>query len=340
MGRGKEVTEFQKGKIVALFQEGYSIRVISQKTGTPKSCIGRLLKRLKETGSVNAQKFSGRPSKLTTRLKQHLSIEVKRNPWINSNELAKLARTTGTNVKPRTVREWCQYQLKLRAYKPARKPLLSSSARLRRLKWCKEHKNWTYDNWKTVLFSDEAMFRQFGGRFKLYVRRPVNTRYVPRYTIPTVKKCDGLMIWGTMSAKGRGSLHFVPKKTTVNSDRYIKILEDKLQACMNIHQTTVFQHDMAPCHNSKKTNDWLRQRGIAVLHWPGNSPDLSPIENLWHLFKQRVAEHNPVNEKSLKDIIVKVWCSEITQQYCKRLVRSMPSRIQKVINCNGFATKY
>ena len=31
---------------------------------------------------------------------------------------------------------------------------------------------------------------------------------------------------------------------------------------------------------------WFADNNINVLEWPGNSPDLNPIENLWHQAKR------------------------------------------------------
>lgn len=41
----------------------------------------------------------------------------------------------------------------------------------------------------------------------------------------------------------------------------------------------IFQQDIAPCNTSKKGKNLFKQNVIKVLDWPGNSTDLSPIEN-------------------------------------------------------------
>ena len=77
-----------------------------------------------------------------------------------------------------------------------------------------------------------------------------------------------------------------------------------------------------------------------TLHRTANSPDLNVIENCWHMLKRKVASYNPSSTKELKEKILKVWSQEITQDYCKKLVESMPSRIKAVLKNKGKHTKY
>ena len=46
----------------------------------------------------------------------------------------------------------------------------------------------------------------------------------------------------------------------------------------------IFRQDSATAHRARKTQEWYRFHFPAFwakYEWPGNSPDLSPIENLW-----------------------------------------------------------
>ena len=75
-------------------------------------------------------------------------------------------------------------------------------------------------------------------------------------------------------------------------------------------------------------SEFLRKNNIKVLNWPGNSPDLNPIENLWTYMKDKVAKKQPSNAEALRTAIKEVWLKEITAEYCESLVSSMPQRLQ------------
>ena len=84
-----------------------------------------------------------------------------------------------------------------------------------------------------------------------------------------------------------------------------------------------------------------------MLDWPSNSPDLNPIENLWQILKTRVEKQ--VNEMLVKKqtvtvevfrgVIQKEW-EEIDQSTYVNLVRSMPTRLNEIIEGNGNKINY
>ena len=82
------------------------------------------------------------------------------------------------------------------------------------------------DDWSRVLFSDETMMCQFERNIR-FVRRPLNTRFSPKFTVPTMKHSQKVMVWGCFSASGRGSLYFVDRNKTVNSVEYTRWSEKK-----------------------------------------------------------------------------------------------------------------
>ena len=56
--------------------------------------------------------------------------------------------------------------------------------------------------------------------------------------------------------------------------------------------------------------------------------------------KNTVAQKHPSSAKDLVKVIKEVWVKEISQQFCRNPVHSMPRRLQKVIKNGGGSTKY
>ncbi len=148
------------------------------------------------------------------------------------------------------------------------------------------------------------------------------------------------MILAAMSSAGVGPLCFL--KSTVNTAIYQDILEhfmlpsaDKLYGDADF----IFLQDLAPAHTAKGTKSWFNDHGVTVLDWPANSPDLSPIENLWGIVKRKMRHTRPNNADDLKPAIKATWAF-ITSEQCHRLIASMPRRIDAVIHAKGGPTKY
>ena len=75
------------------------------------------------------------------------------------------------------------------------------------------------------------------------------------------------------------------------------------------------------------------------LEWPGNSPDINPIENLWAYLKTRIRKKTNLNVTVLIKNILSVWENEVEASYILILVHSMPKRIKMVIEAKDAAIK-
>ena len=89
------------------------------------------------------------------------------------------------------------------------------------------------------------------------------------------------MFWDSFTAKSPGCLIII--EGMMNSDQYKATLQSHLLPVLErdfADGDCIFQQDLAPCHTSKKTCTFFEEKDITIPDWPGNSPDLNPIENL------------------------------------------------------------
>ena len=157
-----------------------------------------------------------------------------------------------------------------------------------------------------------------------------------------------------MSSQAVSKLHFLLPKQTINAAYYfdqiltniclpslkrtadtVTTLERKfVQNLSNV----VFMQDGAPAHTAIKTQKWCSENLNSFWskkQWPGNSPDLNPIENLWSIMKSRLQESEPANSlETLKIQLKHVW-SEIEPKLLESLVNGIPDRICKFIQMGG-----
>uniref|UniRef100_A0A8R1E8C6 Uncharacterized protein n=1 Tax=Caenorhabditis japonica TaxID=281687 RepID=A0A8R1E8C6_CAEJA len=110
--------------------------------------------------------------------------------------------------------------------------------------------------WNEVLWSDESKYLMNGTEGIIYVRRPVDKRYDPKYQVPTVKHCGGnVMVWGCFHANGVGPVIRITE--IMNRYMYKDILEKEILPYGRFQMVRgwLFQQDNDPKHISHFVKD-------------------------------------------------------------------------------------
>jgi transposase len=340
MGKLHELTATEKGVIIGCRLSGKSIREIAVITGHPKSTVGNIVKRYEKEGHVNNQPREGRPQLMNERDKRRLVRVVVQNRHKSFSQIAAAYNEEAvTPVSQWTVRGKMR-SLGFHGRAAVRKPLVSEVNRRRRLKWCKERRYWTLEQWRSIIWSDESRFTlyQTDGRVWIYRRR--GERYNIDCQVPTVKHGGGsVMVWGWCSAYLRGPL--VKCSNAMNSFEYKNILETHLLPSLEGMDGYTFQQDNAPIHTARLVTNFFHSNSMPVLDWVPQSPDLNPIECLWGELEKKVRKR-AVQPKSLAELerfLLEEWENMPVDIMC-HFVDSLPRRVAAVIKANGYATPY
>lgn len=91
-----------------------------------------------------------------------------------------------------------------------KRPLLTAGHRLKRRLFANKFRRWTAAQWKNVVFSDEKLFRVRPGGQVRHWRQVSDSKYLPKYVVPTVSKPESLMVWAAMNGHGQIVLRRCP----------------------------------------------------------------------------------------------------------------------------------
>lgn len=150
------------------------------------------------------------------------------------------------------------------------------------------------------------------------------------------------MVWGMISSRGVSDLYVVDGM--MQQGQYCRVLEShmlpKLTEWFDEGEHPVFMQDSAPCHTAKSVRNFLSEFDVEILPWPGNSPDLNPIENVWFFVKQELGKFTITNKKELIEKLFEVWAMPKIFEIARQCISSMPRRVEAVRKSRGNVTKY
>ncbi|GFX20436.1 transposable element Tcb1 transposase [Trichonephila clavipes] len=187
---------------------------VAKKFDIAHSVVSRLWKSFKTTGMCSRRHGGGRVRSTTPAEDRYIVLSAKRNRRTTTQQVSnQFLAASGKQISRKTVAR------RLRGgglY--ARRPFVcvpwTRQHRTAHLQWCREHLNWTEQDWACVLFSDESRIslssdcrRQLIWRESGTAYRPENIQEKDRY--PT---CS-IMVWAGIMINGRTRLQVVANGT-------------------------------------------------------------------------------------------------------------------------------
>ncbi|GFU75014.1 transposable element Tcb2 transposase [Trichonephila clavipes] len=338
MSSRHHIDDFMCGRIIGKIEEGRKITDVAREFDIAHSVVSRLWKSFKTTGMCSRRHGE---VVLEVRCLQETDISSYQQKGTGAPPNQFLA-ASGKQISRKTVARGLRGG-GLYARRPVVCVPLTRPHRAARLQWCREHHNWTEQDWACVLFSDESRFslssdcrRQLIWRESGTAYRPENIQEKDRY--PT---CS-IMVWAGIMINSRTRLHVVANGT-MTGQRYIdEVLLPHVRLFRGaVGDKFVFMDDNATCHRTLVVQDCLDSEGIQRLVWPARSPDLNPIENMWDALGRQVTGRNypPTNKNTLIRALTEEW-DKLPQQLLDNVVQSMVRRVECCITFHGERIPY
>jgi len=356
----QHLTDIEIAKALGLGKAKVPQREIAEYLGCSQKAVQHAL------ATYDFDTFNGRnprreyKRKTTEREDRYIQRALKQNQWTPLQDISSIVNIPVSRQTIARRRD----EADLGSYIAVQKPGLRPENIKARLEWALRYQNWTVEDWKKVIWSDESSLWIGANPCRQWVVRPKGERLNPRYVKKSFKSAQvKVMVWACFTGERIGPL-LVCDEGAMGADEYMDILYEGLFSLIDDlleppedpgtiqvadENTYLFMQDNAPCHKAAEVLEFLEENRIPVMVWPPQSPDLNPIENLWTAFKDRF--HKRFMElfnhpsKSLEaryrytEILQEVWYSQ-GQELIDALILSMPQRVKAVIEANGGWTKY
>jgi transposase len=310
----KPLTDLLKGIIIEALANGKSCTQIAKDLDRSVSTISAFKRKYEATGISDRGFSPGRPRKSTLRMDRIIRRCVLTDRQVTTLQIQDALG--GPVLSKSTICRRIHDLTGFTSWFKLKKNFVSEKNRKIRLDWAKEHLNWTVEQWRTVIWSDESPFvLRYAGRERVW--RLCTERYEPWACKATVKHDVKINVWGCFSGSGVGDL--VKVNGILETQQMLRILEGAfLPSLRRLHpapEQSLFQQDNDTKHTSRLVQAWLRNLSIPVMIWPSQSPDLNPIENLWSILDRRLKTRRPQNEQQLFEVLREGW-SNLERETC------------------------
>ncbi|GFU73055.1 transposable element Tcb1 transposase [Trichonephila clavipes] len=201
-----QVSEFDRGRIVAYREWGLSFREIGSRVGRNQTTVMRICDRWMQEGTTDLRGRSYPPQCTTSREDRQIVHMAVTDRSVTSRTIAQhIESVTHHSVSARTIRRRLQ-QSGLTARRTLLCLPLTQNHRRLHHKWCDEKRMWVAE-WNEVVFTDESRIclQHHDGRILVWRHRGermLNSCVMHSHTGPAM----GIMVWGGIGYHSRTPL--------------------------------------------------------------------------------------------------------------------------------------
>lgn len=298
-----------------------------------KQGVRQFLKRFKIYKSIARKPGSGLPPKLSPDLQKLIEDTMKNDDETTATQLQALLASKSIYVSLATiVRNRLELGWTYRG--SAYCQLIRQQNKDKRLEWARAHID---DNFSNVIWTDETSVQIETHKRYCYRKEGQKPRPKPRPKHPTK-----VHVWAGISKKGATKVCIF--EGIMAAPLYCEILERTLLPFIaekfpspNVHR---FMQDNDPKHTSRAAQDFFSMSNISWWRTPPESPDMNPIENLWHELKEFIRrEIKPKSKVELIKGIISFW-DTVDIHKCCYYIDHLKKVLPKAIEVRGEPTGY
>lgn len=367
----KHLTEKQRWHIVIEMERCKNVTKVAKHLGCSEHAVRRWWRVHSATGDVKAKKGSGKKHLMSPEAQEEAYKLIKGEQMDSASEVAKHLKVKGFTkelLDRKTVgraarRVAAERGEKLVCQRGKPKKDLTENNKLQRIKFAKKNKRTC---WSRVMFCD---------RKKFALRYPGSQVKPCRWVVKGSKRGKGrvvdrsnpqvLNIYAGITKYGVTKFHMVAGTSKYKSQHLTK----RGTQARNITQSEmreVLEQTLLPegqrLFSSQGIDHWVLQLDGDKVHrvapqvveewskhhssrvslledWPPNSPDLSPIENLWGWAVAKVNKKGCGSFEEYKEEVRKVL-NQVPKEMQVNYFKSMKKRMQLVLEGQGDLTGY